>query len=120
VGVCGAGIFEDDVAADVQLQWLDLTSQGMPQEDVTARLIAGLGSGFIPDSDDGPVFWIALAALQLESDALDAQVAQQAAQAIPLNAARWRQEADADTVAQRDRVLDELRNRLSPQATEGF
>jgi hypothetical protein len=113
VGAWGVGLFEDDVAADVRAAWEGSIAEGRPPAEITARLIDGIGSAFIDDVDDGPVFWIALAALQLEADALDPNVAQRAAAPIPVNIERWHEEADPDEAAHRERALDDLLRRVS-------
>jgi hypothetical protein len=112
VGAWGAGLFDDDVAADVRGEWQAAIGDGLTPAEATARLIGGLGSNFADDVDDGPVFWIALAALQLEEDSLDPQVAVRAAAAIPLNANRWREESDPDSAAERGRLLADLSAKL--------
>ena len=113
MGAWGVGLFEDDVAADVRAAWEESIVGGRSPAETTAGLIDGLGSAFIDDVDDGPVFWIALAALQLEADALDPGVAQRAAAAIPVNMERWRGEADPNEAARREQLLDDLLDRVS-------
>lgn len=112
MGAWGTGIFEDDVAADVRGEWEDAVGSGSSVSDATAVLIDGLGADFIPDEDDGPVFWIALAALQLEAAEVTPDVAARAVEAIPANLSRWREEATAEDFTARERVLSELEQRL--------
>ena len=111
MGAWGTGIFEDDVAADVRGEWEDAVGSGPSVPDATAALIDGLGADFIPDDDDGPAFWIALAALQLEAGEVTPEVAARAVQAIPANLSRWREEAPAEDFAAREQVLGELEQR---------
>jgi hypothetical protein len=112
MGAWGTGIFEDDVAADVRGAWEDAVASGWSVSDATATLIDGLGADFISDDDDGPVFWIALAALQLEAAEVTPDVAAQAVEAIPANLSRWREESTEEDFAARERVLGELEQRL--------
>jgi hypothetical protein len=58
------------------------------------------------------VFWLVLAALQLDTGALDSDIAQRAQAALPSNLARWREEATDDDFESRKQVLDELQQRL--------
>ena len=112
MGVWGTGIFEDDAAADVRGEWEAAVASGSSVSDATAELIGGLGADFIPDEDDGPVFWIALAALQLEAAEVMPDVAARAIEAIPANLSRWREESSAEDFAAREQVLGELEHRL--------
>jgi hypothetical protein len=112
MGAWGTGVFEDDVAADVRGEWEDAIESGSSVPDATAALIDGLGADFIPDQDDGPVFWIALAALQLEAAEITPEVAARAVEAIPANLSRWREEATEEDVSARERVLSELQHRI--------
>jgi hypothetical protein len=56
-----------------------------------------------------PVFWIALAALQLEAAEVTPAVAARAVQAIPANLSRWREEATAEDFTAR-RLHPEVSN----------
>src|SRR5687768_16684348 len=63
MGTWGTGIFDDDAAADVRDDWREAVLEGLSSEDATARLV-GAYSELIDDPEEGPVFWIALAAAQ--------------------------------------------------------
>jgi Domain of unknown function (DUF4259) len=112
VGAWGTGIFEDDVAADIRGEWEEAVGSGSSAADATAAMIEGLGADFIPDEDDGPVFWIALAALRLEAGQVAPDVAARAVESIPANLARWRGEATDEDFEAREQVLRELEQRL--------
>jgi formaldehyde-activating enzyme involved in methanogenesis len=112
MGAWGTGIFENDVAADVRGEWEDAVASGSSASGAAAAVIEGIGAGFIPDEDDGPVFWIALAALQIEAAQVTPDVAAKAAESIPANLARWREEATEEDFAAREQVLRELEQRL--------
>jgi hypothetical protein len=113
VGAWGAGIFEDDVAADIRDEWEDAIEGGASAAEATAQLVSTVGPGVSEDEDDGPIFWIALAALQLEARALDPDVPRRAADAIEPNIGRWREEADADDASERERILRDLLRQLA-------
>lgn len=66
------------------------------------------------DEDGGPILWLALAALQLESGEVEADVRANALTAIELNIGRWHEEASPEEAQARDTVVMNLRARLSP------
>ena len=65
MGASGVGLFHDDVAADVRREFLDLLASGSSDAKVF-RTIVGEWKEAIADSDDGPVYWLALAATHWE------------------------------------------------------
>jgi len=65
MGTVGTGVFDDDTACDVQREFLELLGRGSDSDDATRELLASWADA-IEDADDGPVFWIALAATQWE------------------------------------------------------
>jgi hypothetical protein len=113
MGAWGTGIFDDDLASDLRDEWHDAVEGGSSTDEATSALLGGFGSEVADDEDDGPVFWIALAALQLEAGALQRTVGEQAISAIPKNLERWRGEADTAAFAERERLLSDLQFRLS-------
>jgi hypothetical protein len=113
VGTWGTGIFENDLAVDVEAAWSEAIGRGVSPADATDGVIASLGADVIDDQDDGPVFWLALATLQMDAHALDATVREHAQSAISQNLARWRDEASKSDAAEREHVLNELGARLS-------
>jgi hypothetical protein len=113
VGSWGSGIFDDDLASDLRDEWQDALERGSSPEEATSKLLSGLGSEVADDQDDGPVFWIALATLQLDAGALQRAVAERDTSAIPTNLERWRGDADSDDFADRERLLSDLERRLN-------
>jgi hypothetical protein len=113
MGSWGSGIFDDDLASDLRDEWQDALERGSSPEEATSKLLAGVGSEVADDQDDGPVFWIALATLQLDAGALQRTVAERATSAIPTNLERWRGDADSDDFAERERLLSDLQRRLN-------
>jgi hypothetical protein len=85
---------------------------GLSPQEATTQVVEQIGDDFVEDADDGPVFWLVLASLQLEADALDADVAERAKAAIPANLERWREEATDDDFESRRQVLGALQQRL--------
>lgn len=113
MGAYSTGIFDDDVAADVREQFLDLLRQGTAPTAATRSLIEARQDA-IDDADDGPVVWLALAATQWEYGCLQARVRDRALKVLAtgVDLSRW-----SGPSAQRRRdVLDKLKDKLlSPQ-----
>jgi len=111
VGTFGAGIFDDDVAMDVRSAYLDLLAEG--KGDVQAeRAIQADWKNEISDSDDGPVFWLALAATQWEYGRLSDRVKRRALRAITAakNDDRW---ISSKSGKRRRQVLQRLATKLN-------
>ena len=95
MGAWGTGIFDDDLPSDLRDEWQDAVDGGASPDEATSALLAGIGTEVGEDEDDGPVFWIALAALQLDAGALQRAVVERANLAIPATLERWREDADS-------------------------
>jgi len=61
----GVGLFQDDVAADVRGECLDLLASGA-SDAAAFRTMVREWKELLADRDDGPVFWLALAATEWE------------------------------------------------------
>ena len=111
MGAWGVELFEDDVAGSVQDIWEDAVAAGGSPAAASGQVMEKLG-GLSRDPDDGPIFWLALASLQLDAGSLDAEVKQKALDAIAPNLEGWRTRSSPDNAAERVRVLEDLRARL--------
>jgi len=113
MGTRDSGIFEDDVALDVRVTFEEALAEGLDVDAATRRVLEEFAT-YVNDVDDGPLVWFALAALQLEQGALQAEVRRQALAAIErgTNLARWTEQGDPDLLAARRRALEELRGGL--------
>jgi hypothetical protein len=109
MGVSGVAIFSDDTASDVQHEFLDLLRRGLQAEDASNILIRDW-SATIEDADDGPVFWLALAATQWKYGCLSEDVKQRAIGIVDsgTNLARW----SGKLLEKRRSVLAELKAEL--------
>jgi len=109
MGTYGAKIFHDDTANDVRDDFLNLLRQGHSPEESSKALLSQWATS-IDDSDDGPVFWLALAATQSEYGCLQADVKQRAVVVIDegLGFGRW----SGKFLERRREVLEELRKKL--------
>lgn len=77
MGTWGPGIFDDDVANDVRASFEDELSAGWDIPLATQHVLEQFA--VTPDDeDDGPVVYLALAALQLEHRALQPDIQKQA------------------------------------------
>lgn len=109
MGTYGAGLFHDDTASDVRANFLDLLREGHSYEEASKALLRTWSSS-IDDADDGPLFWMALAATQCEYGCLQAKVLHQALAAIDCDSdlGKW----SVKLLEKRRGVLAELRTKL--------
>jgi len=106
----GAGLFHDDVAVDVRNEYLDLLANGVSDQEAFTTLVAEWKDS-IEDPDDGPVFWLALAATQWEHGRLHPRVKARALKVIDQrqDEDRW---AGSGVQKKRQAVLARLREKL--------
>lgn len=119
MGAWGAKLYQDDIAQDVRDKFKDLLRRGKTAEEITKKLIAEYEYA-INDSDDGPIFWIALADTQWELGRLMPEVKKQAVAWLDKGGdlAKWQIE-NPKLVIIRKKVLDELCKKLNtPQPPE--
>jgi hypothetical protein len=109
MGTYGVRLFHDDTANDVRDDFLNLLRQGHSAEE-SSKMLLSEWSTSIDDNDDGPTFWLALAATQCEYGCLEADVRQQAVAIIDEGAdlGRW----SGKLLERRRAVLVELRAKL--------
>jgi len=112
MGTWGTGIFSDDLAADLRGDFRDLIGEGVSPEEATARLVAENRPD--EDPDDGPAFWLALAATQWRLGRLLGPVRDRALEIIAEGSGlkRWEREASPADVRKRRAVLEKLREEL--------
>ena len=118
MGAWGTAIFSDDTACDVRDEYRDYIGDGHTGIEATDKLISKW-SDSIRDKDEGPVFWLALAATQWKCGRLEARVLQRALEVIDRgeDLARW--DNDKKSRGKRGAVLEKLRRQLiSPQPAE--
>jgi hypothetical protein len=110
----GVGLFHDDVAADVRSDYLDLLASGASDADAFRTMLREWKEA-IADYDDGPVFWLALAATQWQYGRLHPRAKSQALKIIDQGKGldRW---TDAGLAKKRQAVLAQLKKKLlAPQ-----
>src|SRR3989344_1312494 len=114
MGTSGFSIFSDDLAADLRNEFKDLIGDGKSPQEATKEII-GNHHDSINDYDEGPVFWIALAATQWRLGVLQEEVKTKALDVIDSGAGlvMW---TDPKDKAKRAAVLQKLKEQLlSPQ-----
>ena len=112
MSVDGPGLFESDGSHDARARYLELFAAGVSASEGTATLIEEW-NGLLDDPWEGPDFWIALAATQLEVGRLEARVRDQALSLIDsgVELARW--EYSLEFLAVRRPLIEDLRNKLA-------
>jgi hypothetical protein len=114
VGTWGTGIFADDVADDVRHAYRQLVADGSSGSQATDQLLREWRE-ILDDEDEGPVFWLALAATQWECGRLEERVKGKALEVIDDGSSLGRWSEDGD-LRKRQAVLAKLRGKLqSPQ-----
>jgi hypothetical protein len=114
MGTAGVALFDDDTACDVRDHFVHFLATAGDAAAATRSLLAAFAVA-IEDVDDGPVFWLALAATQWKYGCLVPDVRSRAIDIIDSGAdlLRWQGSADRN---RRQAVLRELREKLlSPQ-----
>jgi hypothetical protein len=108
MGTCGTGIFDDDTTCDVRDTFEDAMSEGLDARAATDRVLSD-DAFDLEDADDGPLVWLALAALQLEHGGIGFDVRGNALRIIEVGEGldRW-EEASEGLLEERKRVLEEL------------
>lgn len=69
MGTWGVDIFDDDFAFDIKGDYEDILSSGLSHEAVTKTLVNEYQDA-LDDPEESCVFWLALASIQLEHNAL--------------------------------------------------
>jgi hypothetical protein len=124
MGRWGTGLFDDDVAADVERDFERALDEGLGVLEAT-RLILTQCAPWLEDEDEGPVVLLALAALQVDYGAIQPQLRDQALGILMTGAGMELWEEDGPPgLLERQQVLDQFRQRLSTlpasQVTDQF
>lgn len=112
MGCWGTAIFSDDVACDIRDDYKELIGDGLSNEDATSQLIEDYNAT-ITDYEEGPVFWLALAATQWKCGRLLDSVKSKAVEIIDnrIDLRRW--EEDKKLLQKREKVLVDLKKQLN-------
>src|SRR5690348_13952889 len=106
MGVWSTAIFGDDTAGDVRDAYRELVANGLSGPQATDQLLREWRE-IIDDEDDGPVFWLALAATQWACGRLEERVKDKAVEIIDNGSSlsRWSEAGDSKMLKQRQAVL---------------
>ncbi len=116
MGTSNVAIFADAAAADVRGRYRDLIGDGLTGQAATDTLLQEWRAA-VDDVDDGPVFWLALAATQWACGRLEDRVRDRALAVIAdtSHLGRWEK---SGVRAKREAVLARLHTQLrAPQPT---
>ncbi|PEK30260.1 hypothetical protein COM05_28310 [Bacillus toyonensis] len=108
--VSGVGIFEDDLSEDIKFDFQNLISDGYSLEEATSILI----SKYVPSlrKYEENVFWIALAAIQWEMGRLEPLVKEKAINIIDNKSDLKRWWREPELKEKREKVLNNLKEKL--------
>lgn len=112
MGADGYEIFDDDVAADVRGTFEAAVKEGASIVQATATVL-GEWADMLDDIDDGPVIWLALAAVQLDHGELQPKIRERAVRVIDdgTDSAKW----EGVHIEGRRQTLARFRERLVSQ-----
>jgi hypothetical protein len=113
MGPWGTAIFTDDFAADVRDEWREAILDGRSPEEATNRVVMQFGQAIEGDPDEVAVFWMALAAAQMETGRLQPRVRDRALAVIETggDVERWAEE-NPGLARRREGVLERLAAKL--------
>jgi len=96
LGAWGTAIFADDTASDVRDEWRDAILDGLSPEDATQRVLESFDE-YLDEAENEKLFWMALAAAQMETGRLVPKVRDRALTIIDGggDVDRWRENGDA-------------------------
>jgi hypothetical protein len=117
VGAWGPAIFADDLACDLRDAFRHLVADGSAGPEATDRLLREW-TEVLEDEEEGPIFWLALAATQWDCGRLEQRVKEKALEIIDKGSSLvfWSEGGESRTLKQRRAALGKLRNQLqSPQ-----
>lgn len=117
MGAWNTAIFGDDTACDVREGYRELVANGSSGPQATDQLLREWRE-ITDDEDDGPVFWLALAATQWACGRLEERVKAKAMTILDNGSSlsRWSDGGDPKVLKQHRAVLAKLRDQLqSPQ-----
>src|SRR6266436_4678473 len=109
----GTGVFDDDVACDIRAQYRALLKDGHAPAEATRAVLRDWEPA-LADAEDGPVIWLALAAIQCRFGCLEPRVKAKALAVIDdgSDLEHWRETGNRDRVRSRTAVLARLRAKL--------
>ena len=118
MGAWGVKLYQDDVAVDTRDSYRDMLreQENCTDEELTAKFIEQ-NADYTDDTEDGPVFWMALADTQWKYGRLEEHVKQKALDAIHdgNDIERWMAESPKEGEKRRAELVKLEEKLLSPQ-----
>lgn len=112
MGAWGYGIFEDDFACDVKDEFEELIEDGKTVEKATKFLLKEYKEIIEDDENENALFYLALAKIQFDSGVLMAEIKDEAVRIIDNDIGLELWEEDEAGLAERKKVLQELKSEL--------
>jgi hypothetical protein len=112
MGTWGAGIFDNDTAGDVRLDFEDALAAGLSVFEATWRILRTREQDGALDHDEGPPIYLALAALQMDHGELDADIRAHALAAIGAESETVDEWFGPEIQAARRQALEAFRQQL--------
>src|SRR5258708_7175027 len=110
MGAWGANIFDDDFALDLKEEYKEILDSGLSHEVATQTLTERYRDA-LKDAEESGVFWLSIATIQLEHDALLDDVKANALDVIKSDRDLLRWE-DTPIFSNRKQILEQLKNQL--------
>ncbi len=119
MGAWGTGLFEDDLACDIQDEWNELLDEGISPRKASKLILKSWQEEFSDYDDeegkqaDESILYISLAGLQMRHRALTASVKKKAIELIEKGAdiSLW-EDGDDESYLERKKILEEFKNKL--------
>jgi hypothetical protein len=112
VGTWGPGIFDNDLAADIRGDWESALADGKTFD----QALKGIAEAYLTDAatmEEEPNFWFAVALLELDARGTVNDYSRDVSlDLVPHDLAKWRDEGDAESYAAREKVVNDLAERL--------
>lgn len=119
MGTWGSSLFEDDLAADIQVSFESAVERGQSPEKAAQEVLQAY-SEVLDDADEGPVVYLSLASLLTDSGVSEHGAISRALKIIGNDEGleRW-SEAGEDALRARRAVYDQLRKRIGSNQGSG-
>ena len=111
MGAWGTGIFEDDLASEVRDEYFELIESLLPVKEATKTIIESFQEE-LEDSEESNVFWLSLAAIQLDNNNLSEVVKEKALDIINSGTDLERWINNPKLYSSRKDVLEQLKRQL--------
>lgn len=113
MGTWGPKLYQDDLANDIKIKYEELLKKGKSNKE-SIEFIYKIYKDEIENSDERPVFWMALSDVLCNNGNLTSFVKEKALKEIEIgeNIKRWEKESDKDMYIERKKELELLKRKL--------